>query len=103
MVEDKTMTEINHLYCTKSENLAHSTKLCSTNHHRTATPLIGKQEEIHLKVALSLATHINWRTKQLKHNAYSTIAEELNTFGVSKYYVGAFWRKHKQDTLDTVN
>ena len=56
-----------------------------------------------MKVALSLTKHINWRTKKLKHKAYVRIAEELNTFGVSPYYVGTIWRKHKQDILDTVN
>jgi len=34
---------------------------------------------------------------------YVKIAEELNTYGVSPYYVGTIWRKHKQDILDTVN
>ena len=56
-----------------------------------------------MKVPLSLAKHINWRTKKLKHKYYVRIAEELNTFGVSPYYVGTIWRKHKQDILDTVN
>ena len=56
-----------------------------------------------MKVALSLAKHVNWRTKKLELNTYARIAEELNTFGVSPYYVGTIWRKHKQDILDTVN
>ena len=57
-----------------------------------------------MKVALSLAKHINWRTKKLERKAYARIAEELNTFGVSPYNVGTIiWRKHKQDILDTVN
>jgi len=56
-----------------------------------------------MKVALSLAKHINWRTKKLEHKAYVRIAEELNTFGVSLCYEGIIWRKHKQDILDTVN
>ena len=56
-----------------------------------------------MKVALSLAKHINWRTKKLERKAYVRIAEELNTFGVSPYYVGTIWRKHKQDIVDTVN
>ena len=56
-----------------------------------------------MKVALSIEKHINWRTKKLKRKAYVRIAEELNTFGVSPYYVGTISRKHKQDILDTVN
>ena len=56
-----------------------------------------------MKVALSLAKHINWRTKKLERKAYVRIAEELVTFGVSPYYVGSIWRKHKQDILDTVS
>ncbi len=56
-----------------------------------------------MKVALSLAKHIKWRTKKLERKAYVRIAEELNTFGVPPYYVGTIWRKHKQDILDTVN
>jgi hypothetical protein len=66
-------------------------------------PFLDKQEDIHLKVTLSLAKHINWRTKKLKRKAYVRIAEELNTFGVSPYYVGYIWRKHNQYILDTVN
>ena len=31
------------------------------------------------------------------------IAEELVQFGVSAYYVGTIWRKHKLDILDTAN
>ena len=65
--------------------------------------LSGKEEEIRLKVALSLTKHINWRTKQLERMAYARIAEELNSFGVSDLYVAELWRKHKQDILDTVN
>ncbi len=56
-----------------------------------------------MKVALSLVKHINWRTKKLERKAYVRIAEELNTFGVSPYYVGTIWREHKQDILVTVN
>ncbi len=66
-------------------------------------PLSGKQEDIRMKVALSLAKHINWRTKKFELNTYARIAEELNTFGVSPWYVGYIWRKHKQAILDTVN
>ena len=71
--------------------------------HPASMPLSGKQEKTRLKVALSLAKHINWRTKQLKRKAYARIAEELNSFGVSEDYVAKMWRKHKQDILDTVN
>jgi len=56
-----------------------------------------------MKVALSIAKHIIWRTKKLKRKYYVRIAEEWNTFGVSPYYVGTSWRKNKQDILDTVN
>jgi hypothetical protein len=63
-------------------------------------PLSGNQEDISMKVALSLKKHI---TKKLECNAFVRIAEELNTFGVSPYYVGYIWRKHNQDILDTVN
>jgi hypothetical protein len=66
-------------------------------------PLSGRQEDIRMKGALSLAKHINWRTKKLEHKPYVRIAEDLNTFGVSPYYVGTIWRKHKQDILDIVN
>ena len=66
-------------------------------------PLSGNQHVIRMKVALSLAKHVNWRTKKLERKAYVRIAEELNTFGVSPYYVGYLWRKHNQDILDTVN
>ena len=101
------MTEITHLHHKKQKNLTHSTNLLSRtnpNHHRATMPLSGRQEDIPMKVALSLAKHINWRTKKLKHKAYVMIAEELNTFfGVSPYYVGTIWRKHKQDILDAVN
>ena len=47
-----------------------------------------------MKVALSLAKHINWRTKKLERKTYARIAEELNTFGVSPWYVGYIWKKH---------
>jgi hypothetical protein len=66
-------------------------------------PLSRKEDEIRLKVAISLAKHINWRTKRLERKAYARIAEELNSFGVSKIYVRKLWRKHKQDILDTIN
>ena len=66
-------------------------------------PLSSKEDEIRLKVAISLAKHINWRTKRLERKAYARIAEELNSFGVSDEYVAKLWRKHKQDILDTVN
>jgi hypothetical protein len=46
-------------------------------------PLSGRQEDIRMKVAPSLAKHINWRTKKLERKAYVRIAEKLNTFGVS--------------------
>jgi hypothetical protein len=64
---------------------SHSTNLLSssTNHHRdrATMPLSGKQEDIRMRrVALSLAKHINWRTKKLEGKAYVRIAEELNTF-----------------------
>jgi len=66
-------------------------------------PLSGKQEDICMRVALSLAMHINWRKKKLKCKTYVRITEELNTFGASPCCVGTIWRKHKQDILDTVN
>ena len=56
-----------------------------------------------MKVALSLAKHVNWRTKKLERKAYGRIAEELRAFGVSPKYVGKIWRKHNQDILDTAN
>ena len=58
-------------------------------------PLSSRQEDIRTKIAFSLAKHINWRTKKLKHKAYARIAEELVTFGVLPYYMGSIWRKHK--------
>ncbi len=83
------MTEISHLNHKNQENLKHSTiMLSSTNHHCATMPLSGNQEVICMKVSLSLAKHINWRTKKLERKAYVRIAEELNTFGVSPYYVG---------------
>ena len=88
------MTKIIHLYRTKSENLANTPQNCLASR---------KQEDIRMKVALSLAKHVNWRTKKLELNTYARIAEELNTFGVSPWYVGYIWRKHKQAILDTVN
>ena len=45
MVEDKTMTEIIHLYRTKSENLAHSTKLCVVSDVEPAQPQISEFAE----------------------------------------------------------
>ena len=66
-------------------------------------PLSGKEDEIRLKVDISLAKHIDWRTKRLERKAYARIAEELNSFGVSDVYVAKLWRKHKQDILDSVN
>ncbi len=51
-------------------------------------PLSGKLEDIRMKVALSLAKHVNWRTKKLDRKAYGRIAEELSAFGVSPKYVG---------------
>ncbi len=65
--------------------------------------LSGRQVDICMKVALSLAKHINWQTKTPERKAYVRIADELDTFGVSPYYVGTIWRKHKQDILDIVN
>jgi hypothetical protein len=62
-----------------------------------------EQEDIRMKVALSLTKHVNWRTKKLERKAYVRIAEELNTFGVSPWYVGHIWRKHNQHILDIVN
>ena len=62
--------------------------------HHATMPLSGRQEDIRMKVALSLAKHINWRTKKLELNTYARIAEELNTFGVSPWYVGYIWKKH---------
>jgi hypothetical protein len=53
--------------------------------------LSGNQEEIHMKVALSLAKHISWRTKLLEHKAYARIAEEIIAFGVTPGYVGRCW------------
>ena len=47
-------------------------------------PLSSKEDEIRLKVAITLAKHIDWRTKRLERKAYARIAEELNSFGVSK-------------------
>ncbi len=66
-------------------------------------PLSGNENKIHMKVALSLAKHISWRTKQLEHKAYARIAEELIAFGMTPHYVGRCWRKHKQDILDTAS
>jgi hypothetical protein len=65
--------------------------------------LSGNQEDIRMKVTLSLAKHISWRTKLLKRKAYARIAEELIAFGVTPGFVGRCWRKHKQDILSTAN
>ena len=93
---EKETTEICHLYHKKQDNLTHLTNLLSsTNHHHATMPLSSRQEDIRTKIAFSLAKHINWRTKKLKHKAYARIAEELVTFGVLPYYMGSIWRKHK--------
>jgi hypothetical protein len=66
-------------------------------------PLIGKQDEIRVKVALCLGKYINPETKKIHWKAYPMIAEELAQFGVSAKYVGTVWRKHRLDILDTAN
>ena len=66
-------------------------------------PLVGKQQEIRVKVALCLAKHVDWRTQRLERKAYARISEELIEFGVSTDYVSKIWKKHKQDILDTAN
>ena len=66
-------------------------------------PLIGKQDEICVKVALCLGKYINPVTKKIHWKAYPMIAEELAQFGVSAKYVGTVWRKHRLDILDTAN
>ena len=59
-------------------------------------PHSDKQGDISMYVALSLTKHINWRTKKLKRKAYVRITEELDTFGVSPYYVGT----HGENTIN---
>jgi hypothetical protein len=66
-------------------------------------PLSGRQEDIRMKVVLSLAKHINWRTKKLKRKAYVRIAKEFEHIWGVTLLCGYHWRKHKQDILDTVN
>ena len=66
-------------------------------------PLVGKQDDIHVTVALCLGKYINPETKKLHRKAYPMIAEELVQFGVSAKYVGTVWRKHRLDILDTAS
>ncbi len=58
-------------------------------------PLFGKQDDIRIKVALCLGKYFNPETKKRHRKAYPMIAEELVQFGVSPYYVGTVWRKHR--------
>ena len=90
------------LYRAKSENLANTPQNClaaSSCNHAIFWQAGGY---LHESCSFSCKAH-NWRTMKLERKAYVRIAEELNSFGVSPYYVDYIWRKYNQDILDTVN
>jgi hypothetical protein len=101
---EKTMTEISHLYHKKARKSHTLDKLVEQHQPslRNYAPFWQAGGYPHESCSFSHEAH-QLEDKKLERKAYVRIAEELDTFGVSPYYVGTIWRKHKQDILDTVN
>jgi hypothetical protein len=78
-------------------------KIVNCHHGRPPKKLSIKQEEIQFKLCISLCKNIVPKTDCPKIMAFIRVLQELANLGVSQRYVGAIWRKHKEDNLDPLN